>query len=155
MIKDIYKHNDNNEDDYYFELYCKNTQETLYNIPLHIIYTLFQPYFASTIAGIQGARIEQIYSIWEMVLKSFSRNALNSATGRAINRTLPHFSNTDTTNIYEWEDYKTHMLVDSKPDHNAQGYDETHFSFNHVKRQSDIQRSHDSGCKRKFESALE
>ena len=48
------------------DLYCNTTNEMLYNIPIHLISTVFQPFFASTIAGFQGANIEQPFSIWEM-----------------------------------------------------------------------------------------
>ena len=45
--------------DIYMDLHCHSTDEMLYDIPMNLISTLFQPFFASTIAGIQGAKVEQ------------------------------------------------------------------------------------------------
>jgi len=97
----------------------------LYNIPIHLINTLFQPFFASTIAGIQGAKIEQPFSIWEMDKNTFDRNLFNSAVGRSTCRANVHFSNTDTNRIYEWATHRQIVIVDSKPCHNSNGYGNT------------------------------
>ena len=135
IIKNKYRYTINNitviskdEDgtrDIYMDLYCVSTDEMLYNIPMHIISTLFQPFFASTIAGIQGAKIEQPFSIWEMETKIFDRNLLNSATGRSTCRENVHFSNTNPNRVYEWVKYRKFVIVNSKPSHNSNGYYET------------------------------
>ena len=109
----------------FMDLYCTSTNEMLFNIPMHIISTLFQPFFASTIAGIPGAKIEQSFSIWEMDKKIFDRNLLNSATGRATCRNHVHFSNTDSTVIYNCAKYRTCVILDSRPCHNSSLYHET------------------------------
>ena len=107
------------------DLYCNTTNEMLYNIPMHVISTLFQPFFASTIAGIQGAKIEQPFSIWEMSTNIFDRNLFNSATGRSTCRAHVHFSNTDPNRVYEWAKYREFVIVDSRPCHNSNGYNNT------------------------------
>ena len=106
------------------DLYCNTTNEMLYNIPSHLISTVFQPYFASTIAGIQGAKIEEPFSIWEME-KPFDNNLLNSATGRATCRDHVHFSNTDPNHVYEWATCRKLVILDSRPCHNSNGYNNT------------------------------
>ena len=128
-IEDIHvvRHNVNKTKDIYMDLHCISTNEMLYNMPIHMISTLFQPFFASTIAGIQGARIEQPFSIWEMNLKTFNRNLLNSATGRSTCREHVHFSNTDTDHIYTWATFRKSVRIDERPCHNSNGYHETKF----------------------------
>ena len=74
----------------YMDLSCISTDEMLCNIPMHVISTIFQPFFASTIAGIQGAKIGQPFSKWEMSRKTFDRNLLNSASGRSTCREHVH-----------------------------------------------------------------
>ena len=49
----VVRHNVSKTKDVYMDLHCISTNEMLYNIPIHMISTLFQPFFASTIAGIQ------------------------------------------------------------------------------------------------------
>ena len=136
IIKNKYRYNINDiviskdadgTRDMYMDLHCTSTDEMLYNIPMHMVSTLFQPFFASTIAGVQGAKVEQPFSIWEMEKKMFDRNLLNSATGRSACREHVHFSNTDPTRVYEWAKYRQFVIVDSRPCHNSNGYDNTDF----------------------------
>jgi len=65
--------------------------------------------YASTIDAAQGTRVDVPFSIWEMDHQRFSLNRFNSAAGRAVRADLVHFSNTDTTKQYEWQQYPTHV----------------------------------------------
>ena len=57
--------------------------------------------------------------------KIFDRNLLNSATGRSTCRDNVHFSNPNPNRVYEWVKYRQFVIVNSKPSHNSNGYDET------------------------------
>ena len=135
IIKDIIivkNTNPGDTRDIYMDLYCHSTDDMLYNIPMHLISILFQPFFASTIAGIQGAKIEQPFSIWEMNKQIFDRNLFNSATGRSTCRAHVHFSNTDPNRVYEWAKYSEFVIVESRPCHNSNGYHETQILYHSV-----------------------
>ena len=52
----------------------------------------------------------------------FDINLFDSATGRSTCRANVHFSNIDPEHVYEWATYRKTVIVDSKPCHNSNGY---------------------------------
>jgi hypothetical protein len=96
-----------------FNLINVDNEEELTFISISNIQRHFLPNYASTIASIQGRRIDEPFSIWEMN-KRFSRDELNSAVGRGTCRLYPHFENTDSTIIYKWSTGKTHIMLNSE-----------------------------------------
>ena len=49
-------------------------------------------------------------------------NLFNSATGRSTCRANVHLSNSDPNYVYEWATYRKTVIVDSRPCHNSNGY---------------------------------
>ena len=83
--------------------------------------------YASTIDAAQGTRVDVPFSIWEMDHPRFSLNRFNSAVGRAVRADLVHFSNTDTSKQYEWQQYPTHVYLNDKPQNTDKRYKKTIF----------------------------
>ena len=91
------------------------------------MYNNFIGNYASTIDGIQGAKIEKPFSIWEMDHRMFNLNRLNSAMGRATRKDYIHFSNPSPEIKYEWQVYPDNVTVKSKPKNTDKRYNKTNF----------------------------
>ena len=78
-----------------------NSGRTTSYITISNTYRHFLPNYASTIAGIQGRKIDKPFSIWNGD-KYFTRDALTSAVGCGACRKHVHFENTDSNIIYPW-----------------------------------------------------
>jgi hypothetical protein len=98
-----------------------------YWVEVHQLYNNFIGNFASTIDGIQGAKIEKSFSIWEMNHKMFNLNRLNSAMGRSIRKDLIHFSNPSSEIRYKWQVYPLNVTAKSKPMNTDERYKHTNF----------------------------
>ena len=103
------------------------SDDIVLTVEVYVLYQQFIGNFASTIDSIQGCKITQKYSIWQMDHWLFNLNRLNSAMGRAVSKDLIHFSNPSTTKVYEWQKYKRYVVLKSKPNNIDERYQYTIF----------------------------
>jgi hypothetical protein len=94
-------------------------------VEVYVLYQQFIGNFASTIDSIQGCKITEKYSIWQMDHWLFNLNRLNSSMGRAVSKNLIHFSNPSHTKVYEWQKYKRCVVLKSKPNNINERYQQT------------------------------
>jgi len=117
----IYIYKDSHE----FDIRCLNTNTLIQDVPLYKIQNFFIPYFASTIDSVQGSRITEPFSIWELDNKHFNLNRLNSAIGRTINKDLVHLDLKHKDKYFEWHKYEDHIIINPMSNNDDHLYDTT------------------------------
>ena len=123
--KHIYKITYIYKDSQDFDVYCLNTNTLIADVPFHKIQNFFIPYFASTIDSVQGSRITDNFSIWELDSRYFNLNRLNSAIGRTINKDLVHLDLKDKDKYFEWYEDTDHIIINPMQNNNDPLYNQT------------------------------
>lgn len=108
-----------------FDIYCLNTDTWIQDVPLYKIQNFFIPYFAATIDSVQGSRMTEKFSIWELDSQYFNLNRLNSAIGRTINKDLVHLELKNKDKYFDWYKYDDHIIINPMPNNNDPLYSTT------------------------------
>lgn len=108
-----------------FDICCLHTDTLIQDVPLYKIQNFFIPYFATTIDSVQGSRITENFSIWELDSQHFNLNRLNSAIGRSINKDLVHLDLKDKDKYFDWYQYDDHIIINPMPNNNDPLYSAT------------------------------